>query len=326
MPGEPISYGTIPPQQWRSLVLCGHECAQANEDSGQDNAAEPAALDVLRELVPVALSMLAESLPAEAMSLARALVDTPSVVDARAVAHAFGFGRGNRTTLLDGEADLLRDLITHADPHVRRLAVSAARLLGDNHKELAMQLVTSVRFGDSTKLAAEVAALLTTSSNVPWKQLTDTQTADLLDQLHACPSIDDYHITHLLAEMSTDQPEHVLELLVRRVETYEHNPPPTEYQPLPHRWHKPLRFRDNKDFERLLRRVLDWIAAHPESWIRQRMGAQLFAALARPYDEPVLRLLSEAVTSSSRQHVPRGRHRPRRGTAALRVESYRVRD
>jgi hypothetical protein len=33
------------------------------------------------------------------------------------------------------------------------------------------------------------------------------------------------------------------------------------------------------------------------------MGAQLFAALVRPYDEPVLRLLSEVVTSGSRQHV-----------------------
>jgi hypothetical protein len=170
-------------------------------DRSDSDAAEPAALDVLRELVAVALSMLAESLPAEAMSLARALVDTSSVVDARAVAHAFGFGRGNRTTLLDGEADLLRDLITHADPHVRRLAVSAARLLGDSNRELAMQLVTNVRFGGSTKLAAEVAALLKTSSTISWRQ--------------------------------------VLELLVRRVDIYEHNPPPTEYQPLPHRWHKP---------------------------------------------------------------------------------------
>lgn len=75
------------------------------------------------------------------------------------------------------------------------------------------------------------------------------------------------------------------------------------WRPLPRRWHKPLRFRDNKDFERLLRHVLDWIAENPESWIRERMGAQLFAALARPYDEPVLRMLSEAVTSGSRQHV-----------------------
>ena len=32
-------------------------------------------------------------------------------------------------------------------------------------------------------------------------------------------------------------------------------------------------------------------------------GARIFAALAGQYDDPVLRLLSEAVTSGSRQHV-----------------------
>jgi transcriptional regulator with XRE-family HTH domain len=272
-------------------------------DRSDSDTAEPAALGVLRELVPVALSMLTESLPSEAMNLARALVYTPSVVDTRAVAHAFGLGRGNRATLLDGEADLLRNLITHADPRTRQLAVSAARLLGDGNRELATHLITGVRFGDSTKLASEVAALLKTPSTVSWKQLTDTQTTDLLDQLHTCPSIDDYHITHLLAEMSAYRPEQVLELLFRRVDTYEQNSPAAEYKPLPYRWHKPLGFRGSKDFERLSRRVLDWIAENPESWVRERMGAQIFAALAGRYDEPVLRLLSEAVASGSRQHV-----------------------
>ncbi|QUQ64613.1 Restriction endonuclease [Kutzneria sp. CA-103260] len=270
--------------------------------SDSDTAAS-AALDVLRGLVPVALSVLAEALPSEAMGLARALVGTPNVVDTRAVAHAFGLGRGNRTTLRDGEADLLRDLIRHADPHVRRLAVSAARMLGEGNLELALQLVTGVQFGDSTALATEVAAVLTATGTVSWKQLTDIQAADLLDQLHSCPSIDDYHITHLLAEMSTDRPEQILDLLVRRVETYEHNPSATDYKPLPFRWHTPLRFRESKDFERLLRRVLGWIAENPQSWIRERMGAQIFAALAGPYDELILRLLSEAVTCGSRQHV-----------------------
>ncbi|MFT7840680.1 helix-turn-helix domain-containing protein [Saccharothrix sp. BKS2] len=272
-------------------------------DRSNSEAAELPALGVLRELVPVVLSVLTGSLPTQAMSLARALVDDPSIVDARAVAYAFGSGRGNRTTLLDGEADLLRELIVHGDPHVRRFAVSASRFLGDDNQELAMHLVTNVRFGDSSQLAAELASLLKTSGTVSWKHLTDTQKIDLLGQLHECPSIDDYHVTHLIAEMSTDRPEQILELLMRRVETYEHRPSPAGYKPLPHEWHRPLHFRDNRDFERFLRRTLDWIAGNLESWIRKTMGARIFAAVAQQYDEAVLRVLLDAITSADRGNV-----------------------
>lgn len=272
-------------------------------DTTNPAPASPDPMKVLRALAPVTLSALTESLPVEAMSLAQALVDTPNVVNTRAVACAFGRGRGNRTVLLEGEAGLLRRLIAHSDPHVRGHSVAAVRTLADSNRELAMQLVTGVRFDDSLTLAAEVAALLKTSGNVSWKQLSAAQVTDLFEQLHNCPSIEDYHITHLLAEMSVDYPEQVLDLLIRRIKTYEHNASPSEYEPLPFQWHNPVHFRASKDFERLLRRVLNWITAQPRSWIRERMGAELFSTLAGNFDDQVLGLLSEAVSSGSREQL-----------------------
>ncbi|MGW4394937.1 helix-turn-helix transcriptional regulator [Amycolatopsis nivea] len=284
------------------------------ESTGSDPTVS-GTIGILRELVPTALGNVADSLPDEAMELAQALVDTPNIADTRAVAHAFGWGRGTRSVLLEGEADLLLTLIAHDDPDVRRLAVSAARFLR-NDQQLALQLISNIRLADSTAVAAEVAGLLTTPGAVSWKQLTEAQTADLLEQLRTCPSIDDFHISCLLAEMSAARPEKTLEFLVRRAETYERHPSPTEYDVLPFHWDKPLRFRDSKDFERLLRGVLMWIAEAPQSWTRSQMGAEIFNAVAGPFDEQVRKLLSDAVTSGDGQqmlavaailsHAPRG--------------------
>ncbi|XVS67838.1 helix-turn-helix domain-containing protein [Actinosynnema sp. CA-299493] len=258
---------------------------------------------VLRELVAVVLGALTESLPDEAMNLARALLDTPDLHNARAVAHAFSWGRGNRATLLDGEAELLRTLAVHGDPDVRRLAVSATRMLGEQNRDLARQLVTGVRFSDSKALAGEVAAVLATPGPLSWRELTSPDRADLFEQLHDCPSLDEHHITTLLTEMSAEHSEQVLELLLRRVETYERSDHTSRYEPLPFRWHKPLRFTDSTHFEQHLRHVLAWIAEHPKSWIRERMGSQIFAAVSGGFHDQVLKILSDALRSGSRAHV-----------------------
>ncbi|WP_410676908.1 helix-turn-helix domain-containing protein [Amycolatopsis sp. cmx-4-68] len=271
----------------------------------ESTSADPTAsgsIDILRELVPTALGKVADSLPDEAMNLARALVATPSIVDTRAVAHAFGWGRGHRTALLEGEPALLLDLIAHDDQEVRRLAVSAAGSI-DGDQQLALQLVTNVRFADSPSVAAEVAALLATPHAARWEQLTDAEIDDLFDQLRQCPSIDDYHITTLLAELSAARPEQVLDLLLRRAETYEHHSSPTNYDAFPFHWDTPLHFRDSRDFERLLRRVVMWIAEAPQSWTRSQTGAEIFNAVAGPYEEQVSKLLSDAANSGAGEQM-----------------------
>ncbi|WP_246842902.1 restriction endonuclease [Allokutzneria sp. NRRL B-24872] len=308
---DSYAFGTTaanPHQFVEALMRCDAEIGVALarrviSDSINSNSAESTSLAMLRQLVPAALSTLTELLTVEAMSLARALFNTPSIDNARAVAHAFGVARGNRATLLDGEVELLCDLSVHADPYVRRGVVHASRLLGDVNRALATQLITSVRFGDSTELASEVAALLTAPGSMSWKTFDDAQIADFLEQLHACRSIDDYHIHCLLAEISAVRPEEILDLLMRRVETYEDDPSAVEYQPIPYQWHEPLRLQSSQDFERLLRRVVEWISHSPWGSRRAHVGARLFTAIAVQYNESVLQLLAELVASGSRERI-----------------------
>lgn len=265
----------------------------------EDPASEPERAVVLRDLLATAMSALAESLPAETMRLARALINTLNVSNARAVAHAFGRARGNRATLLDGEVEMLRSLVVHEDPHVRRLIVGAAWMLGEDHKDLAGDLVTSVQFSDSELLAADVTMLLAYRGTVSWKQLSEPQMVNLFNQLHDCPSMDDYHITQLLAEISAEYPDLVLQLLIRRVERSEQVDCPPRYQPLPYQWNRNLQFRATGDFERYLRYVLNWIAENPRTWARGELGAEIFAAIADQFDDSVLRMLSQAMNSGS---------------------------
>ena len=63
---------------------------------------------ILRDLIPAALGRLLEARPADGLARARELLDTGDLAIVRNVANTLGWGRGRRTSLLDGEADLLR--------------------------------------------------------------------------------------------------------------------------------------------------------------------------------------------------------------------------
>lgn len=182
-----------------------------------------------------------------ALRHARDLLATQDFIITCYVAEAFGFARGTRDQLLDGEADLLRSLLLHEDSRVRQLTVTAAHALAGQHRALAVELVTSGRFGDSLKVADAVAAAFggsRPSGFLVWTDLSDSQADQFLEQLRRCPSIDEYSIMVLVAEITRSRPEAVLKLLMGRVEMRETDEHPSPYcTPLPHMWHVPLNFK-----------------------------------------------------------------------------------
>jgi hypothetical protein len=101
----------------------------------------------------------------------------------------------------------------------------------------------------------------------------------------------------LLAERSAVDPDWVIELLQDRVTHAEGLDALGNYRPMPHAWDEPLRVREHSDFVVHLRRLHAWIAAGPDSPIRQEMGAEIFEEVARPFDETVLAVLSNALSS-----------------------------
>lgn len=258
---------------------------------------------ILVDLIPAALGRLLEADPGHGLARAQELVQTGNLAVVRNVAHTLGWGRGGRTSLVDGEADLLRSLIRHEDPAVRRLTVAACRVLGQAHPALAAEMVTTVRFADSAAVADEIAAAFSPPSNLEWNDLSSSQASDLLSQLTECPSIREYHITGLLKAICDHEPEAVVGLLIQRIEIWEQAGSQRGYEPLPWAWQNAPRFTAHPQYGQLLRTVHRWMTNGLESWQRQYLGSELFALVAGSFDKEALSVLQEALESGDPRQV-----------------------
>ena len=259
---------------------------------------------VLLEILPAALSPLADALPDQAIRHAFDLLATNDVDVVRYVAEAFGFARGNRSVLLDGEEYLLRSLLDREDPKIRSLAVAAAIAVARTSPRLALNLLTSTRFADSPMVAEAVAAAFGPYSALSWTDLSENHADQILNQLRKCPSIGSHEITELLAEIAKEHPDRVLDLLKDRVETWESNKTlRSSYLPLPHTWYVKPEFKEYDRYPALLRGLVEWIADGGDSASRRVMGAEIFATVASGFDEQAIAILMEALGSDDAAKV-----------------------
>jgi ribosome-binding protein aMBF1 (putative translation factor) len=258
---------------------------------------------LLRDLIPAALGRLLQASPTDGLTSVRELLAAGDTALTRIVANTLGWGRGQRTSLFDGEASILKSLIRHDDPVIRRHTIFAARAIHSVDPMLSKQLVATVHFADSRSLADDVASAFCRPGFLQWSELAESESRSILDQLTDCSSIDEYHITVLLADISGRDPEEVLNLLIRRIETWEQTESVLEYGPLPDRWQQPPTFTTHPLYGDYLRRVLKWMAAETESWRRQHAGGELFALMARGFGEEALRVLREALSSGDVRQV-----------------------
>jgi hypothetical protein len=256
----------------------------------------------LRELIAVALVQLVQHRPDRAVAVAHDLLDISSIDVVRAVAHAFGWGRGRRAELLIGELDLLRLLARHDDMSVRGSVVRAAQAILTEHRVDAIDLLCRVRFHDAPRVAGEILSSFGPNSGLAWEDLSQGQASSILGQLLVCPSIDEYHVSEFLSELSRGTPDIVLKLLRDRVE-YAEAGRADGYRALPHDWHTEPHFRAHTRFAQMLRDIRDWIAANLGSWRRRRIGAEMFRAVAQTFDAPVLAVLEEGLRSGLREQI-----------------------
>jgi transcriptional regulator with XRE-family HTH domain len=267
----------------------------------QKVAAEPDSM--LLELIPVTLSRLGDTRPSKAMDFAHKLLANGDLSVVQRVGYAFGWNRGARSQLLDGEIDLLRHFAEHKDPGVRSSAVRAAQMISKVQRVEAVELVTHVRFADSLTVATDLFSSFGPHGFLSWTELSDTQAAGLLNQLRKCPSIDEYHVTEFLSRLSRDRPTSVIKLLIERGQHSEQDGTDSDYRALPFQWHSPLQVRLHAQFGGFLRQIRDWIASNIDSWQRRTMGAELFHAVAGEFDEPVMEILNEAIRIGSREQI-----------------------
>lgn len=264
----------------------------ANADSG------------LADIVGIALGRLAESDPDLALEHARQLLELRSWFVTRQVAHAFGWGRGPRDELAEGEFELLEQFAMHEDTVVRESVVWAARAVSTRQPARAADLLVRIRFADSVEVADEVCSVLGGQGGLSWSSLSETQVGALVEQLRLSPTIDRFHVVTLLSELSQHDPECVVRMLIDRVERAEQEDlSSTAFQALPHRWREGLKVRNHPRFVEVLRHVRDWIADNPSSWRRLYMGAELFSAVAGQFDNSVIDVLDEAIRSGQRAQI-----------------------
>lgn len=261
-------------------------CRVIQDDPGSD----------LRDLLPVILTQMAQNRPSDTMRLVDGLLATGKVEVMRGVAQAFGWNRGLREGVLDGELELLRTFATHGDVGVRSSTVRAAELILGRHRAEAIDVLCRVRFSDAPSVAEDVLSAFGARSNLVWADLSPLQASSILGQLLACPTIEGYAVAAFLRDLSREAPEVALQLLRDRVERAEVDQV-EGYQALPYIWHAELDIRSHPKFETLLRDLRDWIGSNPASWRRRWMGAEMFRAIAGTFDPPVILVLDEALES-----------------------------
>lgn len=236
--------------------------------------------------VSIALIAMGEAAAPETIGCAQLLLTDGRIDLARQVGAGLGLQR-SRANLLPGEDDLLRDLAGHADDVVVAAAVGAARHLATGYPDLALELVFTALPNGGLREAVEIFGPRP-HGTLSWAQLPTQRKQLILDQLAACPTLDEYEIGQFLAHIADEEPDSVVELLQNRVERAEQGTQSMMFSPLPHTPAVTLPFRQSVRFPDLLRGIREWLAAAPHSRIRAYLGSDLFALVAGAFDDQVL--------------------------------------
>jgi hypothetical protein len=254
----------------------------------------------LDPVLPVVLSVLAELDPGRGLADAKDLLATAPEDRRRSVAQAIGWNRGLRE-LYGGEFELLLQLASDPDPVIRRNVARAAQLLARSQPVEATRLLAALRFPDDEGLADDIFSSFRRDLGVSWSNFSEPELELIRKDLVELPGIGGYTVTEALATRSSTDPGWVIRLLQDRIERAETLESLGEYQAMPFSWDNRLRVRETPDFIASLNGILGWIAEDLDSWVRRKMGADLFAAVATGYDSQVVDLLTKALESGSEE-------------------------
>lgn len=252
----------------------------------------------LEPQLPVILATEAELDPAAAVARAQELLARDDQELTRSVAQALGRNRGRRP-LEDGELEILLEFAKHADPNIRNAAVTVAQQLGGDDPTRASELLMAVDFSDAPKLADEVFMSFAYPFGLSWSALSAAQRDLTRDRLVQLSDVGEHWVQKVLSDLSADDPSWVVELLQKRVEHARGLESLGGYSPTPFHWNIHLRVREHANFSTHLKQLYAWLALDSASWVHRRYGAEVFSAVAGRYDDTVLGVLTEALSSTA---------------------------
>jgi hypothetical protein len=179
--------------------------------------------------------------------------------------------------------------------------LQAVRWIGKYDRTAAAELVLSVSFEHSPRVADEVLSAFGKHGYLSYDDIDDADRERLLAGVAGLATIDEYKVQVFLSGLSAVHPQEAMRLLKQRVEAGA-NERTVGYQALPHDWQENLRFRETTTSSEILWNTLEWVAEDIDGAGTYDRGAA-FAAVAVTFDDEVLETLSRAMETGTTQHV-----------------------
>ena len=171
--------------------------------------------------------------PNRATALARAAVDSGHVVSARGAGHHYCWDWPDGTPLSTADVEIIRQLLAHPDLSTRQYGLGALRHLTRTDTGLAVELVKSVDFGDSTELVEELARPTDSERERLLDAFCDDDLRVLLRKLVPIRRLE-YSVCELLRRVTLRMPDEVLDLFLRRIDHQDTLGYSTGYEILPY--------------------------------------------------------------------------------------------
>ncbi|GAB3603405.1 helix-turn-helix domain-containing protein [Microbacterium aureliae] len=246
----------------------------------------------------VALASLFSSDPDSAMEATEALIDRGedgALIVARAVFFRQEGPLGATRTAV------LRALRVLDLKSVERAIVGALRWFNDADRSLALEVILTTAIADDSRIAAEVASVLTDDRVISWEMLTEEQRGTVLRRLEVTPNVSEYSIEQLLARQIAVDPLSVVRLLMARIDNPQEGV--ERFEPIPHPPVPSLNFRASPHFRAILAELVRWLTIDDDDWRRAFYGNDLFELVVGPIDAEVLAVVSDLIDSREESQV-----------------------
>jgi len=219
---------------------------------------------------------------------------------------ASSYGRYGWTGATFGARDqaILKQVVASKDEWVVASATQAIRAVAKQDCRGAIELLKSVDFEISSKVADEVLVLFQGSEDISFSMLTENDVDCFLEKLMALQELEGHWIETFLAMCSKYHAQKTAAFFMKRVEHAAHEQN-WRYRPCNHGpyGHVPLCFRESPDFGLILRQVSQWMRAHGSDYWFNYSAAELFETMFKPFDSELLGFLQEWIDIASAEDV-----------------------
>lgn len=196
---------------------------------------------------------------------------------------------------------IVKEILSSKDRWVVSNAISAARTVATKNQLIAIDLLKSVDFSISEKIADDVVQLFHQGGSIPFNLLTEEDIQYFLTQLMLLNELNGYWIETFLSTVSKYYPIVAASFFMNRVDhaaaTQNWQYRPCNFGPY---CNVPLLFRQSKEFGVLLRQVSQWMKLRiGDDYLFQHRAAELFDMMFCPFDNDVLGFIQDWIDEST---------------------------